>query len=191
MIQHNLFILSLVEAVVTVFLSSLCCPFCVFACRYGEKRQNWSTFGFSFLGFLRERRTGKLTGACCTLAVFKGHLVSGWQPNDSVKQLLSYSIIYLQQKGMFLEILFPVFHRLCPSQCCWAVQYLKFPDCCTEWTAHLSLQARVQCSTEYRSASCFLLLLTGIWRQLILYLRTSVLARAGLMQRQTWVEAVL
>lgn len=71
-IEHHFFILSLVEAV-TVFLFSLCCSFCVFAC--GEKRQKLSTSGVLFLDFLRER-IGNLTGACCTLAVFKGHLVS-------------------------------------------------------------------------------------------------------------------
>lgn len=75
-IQHLFFILSLAEAV-TVFLSSLCYPFWLCACRCGEKRQKWSTFGFLFLDFLRERRIGNLTGACYTLAVFKGHLVSG------------------------------------------------------------------------------------------------------------------
>lgn len=156
MIQHNFFILSLVEAGISsiVFFSSLYYPFCVFARRYREKRQKWSAFSFSFLDFLGERRIENVTGACCTLAVFKGHLVAGWQPNDSVKQLLSYSIISLQQKGMFLEILFPVFHRLFPSQCCWAVQYLKFLDCWIEWTAHLSLQAQVQCS---RVQICYLL----------------------------------
>lgn len=73
-IEHHFFILSLVEAV-TVFLSSLCYPFCVFACRCGEKKQKLSTSGFLFLDFLRER-IGNLIGACCTLAVFKGHLVS-------------------------------------------------------------------------------------------------------------------
>lgn len=75
-IQHLFFILSLAEAV-TVFLSSLCYPFCLCACRYGEKKTEMVNFWLFIFGFLRERRIGNLTGACYTLAVFKGHLVSG------------------------------------------------------------------------------------------------------------------
>lgn len=88
-------------------------PFAYFTVGVGKRARNSQlvAFAFPFRVFgkqvsLRVRRIGNLAGACCALAIIKGHLVSGWQPNDSVKQLLSYSIICSQQEEMFLEILF-------------------------------------------------------------------------------------
>jgi len=96
---------------------------------------------------------------------------------------------------MFLETLFLVLLRLFPSQCYWAVRYLKYQDCCFEWTASVGNNTSPcepkRRAAESRSASCFLPLLTAILRQLFLYLRTSVLVSAGPVQREMWVEAVL
>lgn len=188
MIQHDFFILSLDEAVI-VFLSSFCYVFCVFAHRYGEKRQKWSAFGFSFLDFLREW-TGNMAGACCTPAVFKGHLVSGWQPNkwqcEATSELFHR---FVTAEGNVLGD--PV------SSLSQALSFTVLMTCAVlevsrllHWMDSLSL-CKLKCSAaEYKSATRFLLL-TGIWRWLILYLMTSALARARPVHTQMWVEAVL